>query len=170
MTTGFAEIGPVGRARQDELEALSRESGMRVVGPNCMGMIVPKSSLALTSSLVLEDGELAAGRIGLISQSGALMVSIYDRARAAGIGFSACTSLGNQSDLVICDFLEFMIGDAATDAICLYVEGFKDAAPLPRARRPGARMRQAASHGEVRTDRSRRARGDVAHGKPGRRL
>jgi acyl-CoA synthetase (NDP forming) len=126
MTTGFAEIGPVGRARQDELEVLSRESGMRVVGPNCMGMIVPTSAMALTSSLVLEHGELAAGRIGLISQSGALMVSIYDRARAAGLGFSACTSLGNQSDVEICDFLEFMIDDTATDAICLYVEGFRD--------------------------------------------
>ena len=125
MTTGFAEIGPAGRARQDELEAIARTHGMRIVGPNCMGLINPHHALALTSSLVLEDGELARGRIGLISQSGALMVSIYDRARSADIGFSACVSLGNQSDVEICDVLEYMRDDPCTEAICLYVEGFR---------------------------------------------
>ena len=125
MTTGFAEIGPAGRTRQDELEAIARTHGMRIIGPNCMGLINPHHALALTSSLVLEDGELARGRIGLISQSGALMVSIYDRARSAGLGFSACVSLGNQSDLEICDFLEYMRDDPGTEAVCLYVEGFR---------------------------------------------
>jgi acyl-CoA synthetase (NDP forming) len=125
MTTGFAEIGEFGRARQDELVAIARSAGMRIIGPNCMGLISPHHALALTSSLVLEDGELMRGPIGLISQSGALMVSMYDRAHSAGIGFSACVSLGNQSDLEICDVLEYMIEDPKTRAICLYVEGFK---------------------------------------------
>ncbi len=125
MTTGFAEIGPVGRARQDELELIARTHRMRILGPNCMGLINPHHALALTSSLVLEEGELACGRIGLISQSGALMVSMYDRAHSAGIGFSACVSLGNQSDVEICDILEYMRDDPRTEAICLYVEGFR---------------------------------------------
>jgi len=125
MTTGFAEIGEAGRRVQDELVDIARGAGMRIVGPNCMGLISPHHALALSSSLVLEEGELMRGEIGLISQSGALMVSMYDRAHGAGIGFSACVSLGNQSDLEICDFLEHMIEDAKSRAICLYVEGFK---------------------------------------------
>jgi acyl-CoA synthetase (NDP forming) len=127
MTTGFAEAGPEGEAAQDELMAIVQASGMRLIGPNCMGLISPHHNMALTSSLVLEDNPLRPGRIGLISQSGALMVSMYNRADDAGIGFSACVSMGNQADLEICDFLEFLIDDPETAVICLYVEGLKDA-------------------------------------------
>jgi acyl-CoA synthetase (NDP forming) len=79
MTTGFAETGEAdGAVRERELIEIVRESGMRVVGPNCMGLIVPRTSLALTSSLVLEIDTMRQGRIGLISQSGALMVSMFN--------------------------------------------------------------------------------------------
>jgi acetyl-CoA synthetase (ADP-forming) len=132
MTTGFAEAGPDGAARQEELVLLSRRKGMRVVGPNCMGFINPHHHLALTSSLVLDVDTLLAGEIGLVSQSGALMVSMYNRAHDAGIAFSACVSLGNQSDLEIGDFLEYMVDDPQTRVICLYVEGLKDPARFLR--------------------------------------
>jgi len=127
MTTGFAEAGAGGAARQDALVEIVRRSGLRLVGPNCMGLINPHHRLALTSSLVLDVESLLRGRVGLISQSGALMVSMYNRAHDAGIGFSACVSLGNQADVEICDVLEYMLDDAGTNAICIYVEGFRDA-------------------------------------------
>ena len=127
MTTGFAEAGPDGSARQDALVEIVRRTGLRLVGPNCMGLINPHHRLALTSSLVLEVESLLPGRVGLISQSGALMVSMYNRAHDAGIGFSACVSLGNQADVEICDVLDYMLADPGTDAIGLYVEGFRDA-------------------------------------------
>ena len=126
MTTGFAELGEEGRREQDRLVALARAGGMRLFGPNCMGFVNTHAKLAMTSSLVLDVDEVARGRIGLVSQSGALMVSMFSRAHDAGIGFSACVSLGNQADLEICDLLEYMIADPATGAICLYVEGFVD--------------------------------------------
>ena len=132
LTTGFAEAGEEGAARQREIARLSRSSGMRVIGPNCMGIINPIWRMALCSSVVLHAERLLRGHIGLISQSGALMVSLFDRAYGQGIGFSACVSLGNQCDLEICDFLEFMIEDEATRAICLYVEGFVDPARFVR--------------------------------------
>ncbi|MBI1735649.1 MAG: acetate--CoA ligase family protein [Candidatus Rokubacteria bacterium] len=141
MTTGFAELGREGAARQDELVRVARESGMRIVGPNCMGVINPRERLTLTSSFVLEVDALLVGEIGFISQSGALMVSTYNRAHDAGIGFSACASLGNQADLEIADFLDYLVEDAGTRVICLYVEGFKDAGRFLRgaeaARRAG---------------------------------
>lgn len=126
VSAGFAELGADGAARQDRILEIAREAGMRLVGPNCMGIINPTHRMALTSSIVVEQGELAPGNIGLISQSGALMVSMYDRARREQIRFSACISLGNQCDLEICDFFEYMIDDPATEVITMYVEGFVD--------------------------------------------
>jgi len=135
ISTGFAEAGPEGMARQAALVEIACHTGMRLIGPNCMGLIVPHHHLALCSSVVLDTDRLRDGPIGLVSQSGALMVSIFDRAGDDGIGFRHCVSLGNQVDLEICDVLEYLIGDPGTEAICLYVEGLLD----------GARFRRAAS-------------------------
>jgi acetyl-CoA synthetase (ADP-forming) len=141
ISTGFAEAGAEGAARQAELVAIARESGTRLVGPNCMGLIVPHHRLALCSSVVLETDQLADGAIGLVSQSGALMVSILDRAAADGIGLRYGVSLGNQVDLEICDFLDYMVDEPRTEALCVYVEGLLDGArfrqSLAAARRVG---------------------------------
>ena len=126
ISTGFAEAGDEGAARQAELVQITRETGTRLVGPNCMGLIVPHHRLALCSSVVLDTDRLADGAIGLVSQSGALMVSIFDRAATDGIGFRYGVSLGNQVDLEICDFLDHMIAEPQTEALCVYVEGLLD--------------------------------------------
>jgi acetyl-CoA synthetase (ADP-forming) len=133
ITTGFAEAGPEGVARQAELVEISARTGTRIVGPNCMGLIVPHHHLALCSSVVLDTERLRDGSVSLVSQSGALMVSIYDRAATDGVGFRACVSCGNQSDLELCDFIEHLIGDPGTEAICVYVEGWLDGARFRRA-------------------------------------
>jgi acyl-CoA synthetase (NDP forming) len=132
ISTGFAEAGETGSARQAALVEIARRTGLRLVGPNCMGLIVPHHSMALCSSVVLERDGLGDGRIGLVSQSGALMVSIFDRAATDGIGFRHCVSLGNQADLELCDFIEYMVEDPATEAICVYVEGLLDGARFRR--------------------------------------
>ena len=141
ISTGFAEAGAEGAARQADLVTIARETGMRLVGPNCMGLIVPHHRLALCSSVVLDTDRLADGAIGLVSQSGALMVSIFDRAAADGIGFRYGVSLGNQVDLEICDFLDYMIAEPQTQALCVYVEGLLDGGRFRR--QPGCRPRQA---------------------------
>ena len=133
ITTGFAEAGPEGVARQTELVDVAARTGTRIIGPNCMGLIVPHHHLALCSSVVLDTDRLCDGTVSLVSQSGALMVSIYDRAATDGIGFRACVSCGNQSDLELCDFIEHLIGDPGTEAICVYVEGWLDGARFRRA-------------------------------------
>ncbi|HZS82953.1 MAG TPA: acetate--CoA ligase family protein [Stellaceae bacterium] len=126
ITTGFAEAGSEGEALQQRIVALARGAGMRLFGPNCMGLINLHHDLCLTSSLVLEVERLHKGGIGLVSQSGALMVSMFNRAHDAGIGFSACVSLGNQSDVTIEDVFEYFIDDPKTRIICMYVEGLKE--------------------------------------------
>ena len=129
LTTGFAETGEaVGAARQAALLAALRDTGTRLLGPNCFGLIVPPARLALSTSVILEAKPLLEGPVALVSQSGALMVAMIDRARQSGIGFSACVSVGNQADLETCDFIEHLIDDPATGAICVYAEGFRDGA------------------------------------------
>jgi acetyl-CoA synthetase (ADP-forming) len=105
-----------------------------------MGLIVPHHRLALCSSVVLDTDHLRDGPIALVSQSGALMVSMFDRAGTDGIGFRHCVSVGNQVDVEICDVLEYLIEDAGTEALCVYVEGLLDGA---RFRRAAAAARQA---------------------------
>ncbi len=133
ITTGFAEADDAGADLQQRILDIATPAGMRIVGPNCMGLINPGWRLALCSSVVLDTERLLNGRIGLVSQSGALMVSLFDRAAGDGIGFSACVSLGNQSDLEISDFVEYFIDDPATSAVCVYIEGLRDPQRFARA-------------------------------------
>jgi acetyl-CoA synthetase (ADP-forming) len=126
ISSGFAEIGGAGTAAQEELARIARASGMRLVGPNCLGLINLRNGMALTSARVLDVDRIIPGHIGLVSQSGALMLSVYNRAHDQGIGFSQLVSVGNQADLDICDFFEHMIGDPVTEAICLHIEGLRD--------------------------------------------
>ena len=132
ISTGFAEAGAEGMARQAALVEIARDTGIRLIGPNCMGLIVPHHRLALCSSVVLDTDHLRDGPIALVSQSGALMVSMFDRAGTDGIGFRHCVSVGNQVDVEICDVLEYLIEDAGTEALCVYVEGLLDGARFRR--------------------------------------
>ncbi|MFI4995430.1 MAG: acetate--CoA ligase family protein [Hyphomicrobiales bacterium] len=126
ITAGFAEAGAEGELAQKEIEAIAAQSGMRLVGPNCLGLINFRNGMALTSARVLDVEKIHKGHIGLVSQSGALMLSVYNRAHDQGIGFSQIVSVGNQADLEVCDFFEHMIADPDTKAICLHIEGLRD--------------------------------------------
>jgi acetyl-CoA synthetase (ADP-forming) len=141
ISSGFAEVGPEGAALQREISELSRRTGMRLVGPNCLGLINVLNGMALTSARVLEVERLHRGRIGFVTQSGAIMLSIFNRAHDVGIGFSHLVSVGNQADLDLADFFEHMIDDPATAVICLHVEGLRDGRRfldlIRRARRAG---------------------------------
>ncbi len=127
LTADFAELGEEGAAREAELVRIARRHGMRLIGPNCLGFINPSLNLALTSSVALAMKPMPAGAIGLISQSGSMMASMISHAADAGAGFSACITVGNQADLEICDFIEYFLEDDATRAVCIYVEGLRDA-------------------------------------------
>ncbi|MDF1855898.1 acetate--CoA ligase family protein [Pseudooceanicola sp.] len=140
ITAKFSDSGEEGAALEREIVEIARAAGMRLIGPNCLGIISPANKLALCSSPALFVDKLPEGRIGIVSQSGALMATIFDRAQTRGVGFSHCFSIGNQADMELCDFLEFLIDDPATGVICTYVEGLKDG---PRFLEMAARARAA---------------------------
>lgn len=126
ISAGFAEAGEAGAALQNEIVSITRQTAMRIVGPNCMGLMNLRNGMALTAAKVFDAKPLHVAPIGLVSQSGAVMLSVFNRAQDQGIGFSQIVSVGNQSDLETCDFLEYMVTDPYTQVICLHIEGLRD--------------------------------------------
>ncbi|MCJ0762574.1 acetate--CoA ligase family protein [Variovorax terrae] len=128
ITAGFAETGPAGREAEEQLVATARAGGVRLIGPNCMGLMNAHHNLAATTGVVMGSiDRLPAGGIGLASQSGALMGAMLSRGVDVGAGFSSTVSVGNQSDLDLNDFFEYLIDDPLTEVVCLYMEAVKDA-------------------------------------------
>jgi acetate---CoA ligase (ADP-forming) len=131
-TAGFAETAtPAGRERQARLIEFARASGMRIMGPNCNGVINFIDNFAMTSTGAIGRARGAAGNVGIISHSGGLgQVTVMWRAQMTGLGVSYEASCGNEADLDTLDFARFMLRSDATDIILMAVEGFKDGAKL----------------------------------------
>ncbi len=129
FTAGFSELGTdEGRAREAELLAVARRGGVRLVGPNCMGVYVPKTGLGSFPGLPSEQGPIA-----FVSQSGSLTNQIVWNGLPRGLAYSKVISVGNQADLETSDFLEYLASDPETDIISAYVEGAKDGRCLRQA-------------------------------------
>ena len=122
ISAGFKETGPAGAAKERALLSAARERGVRLLGPNCLGLISTDAKLnASFSSTVPPDGGIA-----FMSQSGALGTAILDWAAGAGIGLSAFVSLGNKADVDESDLIEAWTGDAHTRVVVAYLESIAD--------------------------------------------
>ena len=135
FTAGFAELGEEGLARQRAMVARARAAGLRLLGPNCMGLINVHDRIPLTVNAVIEREELVPGPLSLISQSGSMTGSILSRAQARGLGFSKLISVGNESDLGVGELADMLVDDEDTGAILLFLETFRDADKLAGAAR-----------------------------------
>jgi len=118
ISAGFKEAGSAGILLEEELKAIVRESGIRILGPNCLGVINTSNNINATFAA----GMLPKGRLAFFSQSGALGIAILDWAIGNKIGFSKFISLGNKADLNETDFIEYFINDPETDIILGYLE------------------------------------------------
>ena len=130
---------PPGGSRDFDRAVLdaARPHGMRVLGPNCLGLIVPAHGL--DASFAHAAG--LSGDLALVSQSGAIVTSVLDWARARGIGFSHLVSLGNMADVDVDDLLDHLATDGKVRAILLYLEGIRDARSFMSAARAAARLK-----------------------------
>ena len=122
ISAGFAEIGIEGQARQAELVRACRAAGMRLIGPNCMGIVNTDPAVSLDATFA--PNEPSRGRIGFSSQSGALGLAIMDYAKSLGLGLSTFVSVGNKADISGNDLLHYWESDPGTDVILLYLESF----------------------------------------------
>ncbi|HYU58984.1 MAG TPA: GNAT family N-acetyltransferase, partial [Actinomycetota bacterium] len=122
ISAGFAETGPEGEARQRELVHVCREAGMRLIGPNCMGIMntAPDVSMNATFAPTMP----VHGRVGFMSQSGALGLAVVDRTRMLGLGLSTFISVGNKADVSGNDLLHYWEQDDRTGLVLLYLESF----------------------------------------------
>jgi acetate---CoA ligase (ADP-forming) len=122
ISAGFSEVGAEGKRREMELLGSVREYGMRMVGPNCFGVVNtdPEVRLNATFGKTFPD----PGRLGFITQSGAMGEGIMTMAKQLGIGFSIVASIGNKADISSNDMLEYFMDDPNTDVILMYMENF----------------------------------------------
>jgi acetyl coenzyme A synthetase (ADP forming)-like protein len=139
VSAGFAETGPEGVDRQRELLAVCRQSGMRLIGPNCLGIVNTDPEVRLNATF----GPIVPlpGRVGFLSQSGALGLAIIDYANALGLGLSSFVSVGNKADISANDLLSYWEQDDQTDLVLLYLESFGNPRKFARIARRVARAK-----------------------------
>ncbi len=141
FSDGFAETGEEGRRIQEKMVRDAREAGMRLVGPNSMGVIDVVGGAAITVNAVLEMPELIPGSLGVVSQSGTMLGALISRGAARGVGFSRMVSIGNEADLTVGEVADALVDDSDTEAILLFLESVRDpvslAAMARRAHRAG---------------------------------
>ena len=134
-SNGFADAGAAGAERQARLVARSRALGVRLLGPNSMGVVDLPGRLALTVNAVLEADALPAGSTSLISQSGTMLGTLLSRGAARGLGYAKLVSVGNEADLGVGELVELLVADADTKVIALFLETVRDAERLASAAR-----------------------------------
>jgi acetyl coenzyme A synthetase (ADP forming)-like protein len=122
ISSGFAEVSAEGRAAQQRLVELVRRSGMRMVGPNCMGILNTDPAVSLNATFAPHWPP--AGNVGMLSQSGALGLAVLDYVRQLNIGMSSFVSVGNKADVSGNDLLCYWDEDPRTGVVVLYLESF----------------------------------------------
>jgi acetyltransferase len=148
ISSGFAEEGGDSAAMQDAIAALAKTTGMRISGPNAEGFYSQVQRVAATFSPTVDVKPgvtpLVASkrRIGIVAQSGGIGFAFYHRAKALGVALSYVVSAGNESDLGAGEFLEYMVQDASTDVILLFIEGIRDVDKFLAAARRAAELRK----------------------------
>jgi acyl-CoA synthetase (NDP forming)/RimJ/RimL family protein N-acetyltransferase len=139
VSGGFGEAGPEGRAAERQLVAAARASGMRVVGPNCLGVVNTDPEVRLNASLApMVPGR---GRVGFFAQSGALGIALLERARSRGIGLSTFVSAGNRADVSGNDLLQYWATDPGTEVVLLHLESFGNPRKFARLARTVGRTK-----------------------------
>ncbi len=139
ISSGFAEVGEEGRARQAELVRICEETGMRLIGPNCMGIVNTDPAVRLNATFAQRTPP--TGRVGFSSQSGGLGLAIIEYAQALNLGISTFVSAGNKADISGNDLLNYWESDSNTDVILLYLESFGNPRRFSRIARRVARTK-----------------------------
>ena len=125
-SAGFSEMGDAGRRVEENMVSYSRAKGMRILGPNTLGVFSPISKIDTMLISSERSPRPKRGKLGMISQSGSVQVSLLEKAEAIGIGVSYSIGLGNRSDISEIDLLEFLSHDIDTECITVYLESFYD--------------------------------------------
>lgn len=135
FTAGFAELGEEGLALQRRIVERARAANVRILGPNCIGLINVQGKLPLTANAAVQEEKLRPGPVSVVSQSGSMLGSVLTRAAVRGIGFSKMISIGNEADLSVGEMVSLLAQDEDTKVILLFLETIRDGDALARAAR-----------------------------------
>ena len=142
FTAGFAELGGDGPALQAQVAATARAQGMRILGPNSLGLFNDHVGFYGTFSASLEGGFPPPGRVGIASQSGAYGTHLFTLARQRGLGTPVCITTGNEADITVGEVIGWMVKDPDTDVIAVYAEGIRESASFVAALEAARRARK----------------------------
>ena len=137
IASGFSEAGHIGAALERKVLEIARSYNVRILGPNCLGIIRPELGLNATFTKITA----APGNLALVSQSGAMCSAVLDWAKANQVGFSSVISLGMTADVDFGEILDYLIYDSRTHYILMYVEGIRNARRFMSALRSAARIK-----------------------------
>ncbi len=137
ISAGFGELGAEGKRLQQDVLDIAHRFGIRMIGPNCLGVIRPSGRLNATFG----DGIVKDGHLALLSQSGAVCTAILDWAKAQDIGFSTVVSMGAAADIDFGEVLDYLATDSKTTGILMYVEGIRDARRFLSGLKAAARLK-----------------------------
>ena len=137
ITAGFGELGDEGKRLQQEVLTIAHRYNIRMIGPNCLGVVRPSGQLNATFG----DGVVKDGNLALLSQSGAVCTAILDWAKAQDIGFSTVVSMGGAADIDLGEVLDYLATDSQTTGILMYVEGIRDARRFLSGLKAAARLK-----------------------------
>ena len=126
LSAGFAEVDEAGAAAQARMVGIARRAGMRLLGPNCLGLFNARLAFYATFSAAFDSGWPIPGRIGIASQSGAYGSHVFAAMRDRGIGTPLMVTTGNEGDVTIGDIIGWMAEDPDTDVIAAYAEGIRE--------------------------------------------
>jgi acyl-CoA synthetase (NDP forming) len=133
FSAGFSEVGEQGAELQRQLAQVAAETGVRVLGPNCLGVMNFHAGVLATFSTSIESGVMTPGTVGFVSQSGAFGAHCLAAGRERGIGFSSWVATGNEVDVDFADCMAYLAQDPATEVIVAYIEGCRDGSKLHEA-------------------------------------
>jgi acyl-CoA synthetase (NDP forming) len=133
FTAGFAEVDEAGAAMQDRLVAAARKHGMRLLGPNCLGLFNASINFYPIFSLSFEQGWPLRGNVGIASQSGAYGTHVFAVSRMRGIGTPVCITTGNEADVSLGEAIGWMAQAPEVEVICAYAEGIRESARFTAA-------------------------------------
>jgi acetyltransferase len=137
ITAGFGEAGREGAVLERQLLETAHRYGIRLIGPNCLGIMRPSIGLNAT----FNKGGANPGNIAFVSQSGALCTAILDWAQTNDVGFSSVVSMGSSTDVDFGEMLDYLVSDASTQSILMYIEGIRNARRFMSALRAAARIK-----------------------------
>ncbi|MDD5403274.1 MAG: bifunctional acetate--CoA ligase family protein/GNAT family N-acetyltransferase [Sulfuricella sp.] len=137
ITAGFGETGPKGQALERAVLENASRHGIRLIGPNCLGVMRPSIGLNAT----FNKGGANSGNLAFVSQSGALCTAILDWAQSNDVGFSSVVSMGSSADVDFGEILDYLVSDNKTQNILLYIEGIRNARSFMSSIRAAARIK-----------------------------